>query len=119
MLRPIPARIMRTTALVKAGTGKDFYGNPTYTEYTVNRVHLQPTNEIRKTVSNTDCTLRSILFADDRNSTPLDWWGIFNTAHALGVDVKVVVRGQEYTVFSVDELRDDTDAFHHYEISLL
>lgn len=119
MLRPIPAKIMRTTALVKAGTGKDFYGNPTYTEYTVNRVHLQPTNEIRKTVSNTDCTLRSILFADDRNSTPLDWWSLFNTAHTKGVDVKVVVRGQEYTVFSVDELRDDTDAFHHWEIGLL
>lgn len=119
MLRPIPARIMRTTALVKAGTGKDFYGNPVYTEYTVKRVHLQPTNEIRKTATNTDCTLRSILFADDRNSTPLDWWSLFNTAHSMGVDVKVVVRGQEYTVFSVDELRDDTDAFHHWEIGLL
>jgi hypothetical protein len=33
--------------------------------------------------------------------------------------MKVVVRGQEYTVFSVDELRDDTDAFHHWEIGLL
>lgn len=119
MLRPIPARIMRTTALVKAGTGKDFYGKTTYTDYTVDRVHLQPTNEIRKTVSNTDCTLRSILFADDRNSTPLDWWSLFNTAHSQGVDMKVVVRGQEYTVFSVDELRDDTDAFHHWEIGLL
>ena len=63
MLRPIPARIMRTTATVKAGTGKDCYGNPTYTEHTVNRVHRQPTNEIRKTPTNTDCVLRSILFA--------------------------------------------------------
>ena len=119
MLRPIPAKIMRTTATVKAGTGKDFYGNPTYTEITVRKVHLQPTNEIRKTATNTDCTLRSILFADNRNSTPLDWWRIFNTAHDLGLDVKVVVRGQEYTVFSVDELRDDTDHFHHWEIGLL
>lgn len=86
----------------------------------MNKVHLQPTNEVRKTAENTDCVLRSILFVDRRHSTPtLDWWGLFNTAHELSGDVKVTVRGQEYTVFSVDELRDDTDTFHHYEIGLL
>jgi hypothetical protein len=36
----------------------------------------------------------------------------------MGGDVKVIVRGQEYTVFTVDELRDDTDMFHHWEIGL-
>ncbi len=120
MLKPIPAKIMRSTATVKACTGVDRYQNPTYQEYTVRKVHLQPTNEIRKTAENTDCVLRSILFVDRRHSTPnLDWWTLFNTAHTLRGDVKVTVRGQEYTVFSVDELRDDTDNFHHYEIGLL
>ena len=119
MLRPIPAKIMRSEATVKACTGLDMYQDPTYTEYTVKNVHLQPTNEIRKTADNTDCTLRSILFVDKRHSTPtLDWWGLFQTAHAMGGDVKVIVRGVEYTVFSVDELRDDTDLFHHWEIGL-
>ena len=119
MLRPIPAKIMRSEATVKACTGLDMYQDPTYTEYTVKKVHLQPTNEIRKTADNTDCTLRSILFVDKRHSTPtLDWWGLFQTAHEMGGDVKVVVRGVEYTVFSVDELRDDTDLFHHWEIGL-
>jgi hypothetical protein len=120
MLKPIPAKIMRSTATVKACTGLDMYQEPTYTEYTVKKVHLQPTNEIRKTAENTDCTLRSILFVDRRHSTPtLDWWALFNTAHGMGGDLKVEVRGEEYTVFSVDELRDDTDCFHHYEIGLL
>ena len=73
MLKPIPAKIMRSTATVKACTGLDRYQKPTYAEYTIKKVHLQPTNEIRKTADNTDCTLRSILFADNRNSTPLDW----------------------------------------------
>ena len=119
MLRPIPAKIMRSEATVKACTGLDMYQDPTYAEYTVKKVHLQPTNEIRKTADNTDCTLRSILFVDKRHSTPtLDWWGLFQTAHAMGGDVKVIVRGVEYTVFSVDELRDDTDLFHHWEIGL-
>ena len=118
MLRPIPARILRTTALVQACTSVDRYQNPVYTEYIVDKVHLQPTNEIRKTAENTDCTLRSILFADARHSTPLDWWSVFSTAHDLGGDVKVIVRGQEYTVFTVEELRDDTDELHHWEIGL-
>lgn len=119
MLRPIPAKIMRSEATVKACTGLDRYQNQTFTEYTVKKIHLQPSNEIRKTANNTDCVLRSILFVDKRHSTPtLDWWALFNTAHELGGDVKVVVRGEEYTVFTVEELRDDTDCFHHWEIGL-
>lgn len=119
MLRPIPAQIMRSTATVKVGVSMDRYKNPVYETYTVHRVHLQPTNEVRKTPTNTDCSLRSVLFVDRRHSTPaLDWWALFNTAHGLGLDMKVTIRGQEYTVALVDELRDDTDVFHHYEIGL-
>jgi len=119
VLKPIPACILRTTATVNACTGIDRYQNPTYSTYTIKKVHLQPTNEIRKTANNTECTLRSILFADARHSTSLDWWSIFNTAHNAGGDVKVIVREQEYTVFSVDELRDNDDHFHHWEIGLV
>ena len=120
MLRPIPAKIMRSTAQVKACTGTDRYQNPIYAEYTVKKVHLQPTNEIRKTANNTDCTLRSILFVDLRHSTPtLDWDAMAKTAHDASGDIKVTVRGVEYTVQSVDGLRDDTDNFHHWEIGLV
>lgn len=119
MLRPIPAKILRSTATVKACTGVDRYQNQTYTEYTLKRVHLQPTNEVKKTPDNTDCVLRSILFVDKRRSSPqLDWMALFNTAHAISGDIKVIVRGVEYTVFTVDELRDDTDELHHWEIGL-
>ena len=119
MLKPIPARIMRSTAEVKAAVSVDRYQNPVYQTYTVTHVHVQPTNEIRKTPEQTDCTLRSILFVDRKHSVPaLDWWKLFTDAHSIGGDVKVTIRGVEYTVFSVDELRDDTDTFHHYEIGL-
>ena len=110
---------MRTTVTVKACTGVDRYQKQTFDTYTVKHVHLQPTNEIRKTANNTDCTLRSIIFADRQHSTPLDWWTIFKTAHETGGDVYVICRGEEYTVQSVDALRDDTDCFHHWEIGLV
>lgn len=109
---------MRTTVTVKACTGVDFYQNPTDETYTIKRVHVQPTNEIRKTADNTDCVLRSLLFADRRHSTPLNWDQVFKTAHEKGGDVKVTCRGEEYTVFTVDQLFDDTDQFHHWEIGL-
>jgi hypothetical protein len=120
MLKPIPAKIMRSTATVEACTGVDRYQNPTYQTYTVKNVHLQPTNEARKTTDNTECTLRSILFVDKTHSKPdLDWDALFTTAHNIGGDVKVTVRGILYTVYSIDALRDDTDLFHHYEIGLV
>jgi hypothetical protein len=120
MLKPIPAQIMRTTVTVRACTGTDRYENQVYAEYIVKHVHLQPTSAVRKTTSNTDHTLRSILFVDKRHSTPdLDWEALFANAHANNGDVRVIVRGVEYTVESVDALRDDTDCFHHYEIGLV
>lgn len=96
------------------------YQNQEYTEYTVNKVHLQPTNEIRKTQDNTDIVLRSVLFVDAKTSTPhLDWCLLLQTAHANLGDMRVIVREEEYTVLSIDALRDDTDTLHHYEVGLI
>ena len=119
MLKPIPAKILKSAATVKVCNGVDRYQNQTYTEYAVKRVHLQPTNEIRKTQDNTDISLRSILFVDARISKPyLDWTALFQSAANVKGDVKITVRGVTYTVISVDELRDDEDHIHHWEIGL-
>ena len=120
MLKPIPAKILKSTATVKVCNGVDRYQNQTYTEYALKRVHLQPTNEIRKTQDNTDITLRAILFVDAHTSTPfLDWCALFRDAHVNLGDMRVIVREVEYTVIGVDELRDDTDNLHHWEVSLV
>jgi hypothetical protein len=95
------------------------YQNQTYTEYTVDHVHVQPTEKIVKTKDNTDQQLTSLLFVDARRSTPaLDWHALFQSAHEKGGDMRVIVRGIEYTVMGVDGLRDDTDRLHHWEIQL-
>ena len=120
MLRPIPSKILRSTALVKVCTDTDVYQNPVYGEqYTVNHVHLQPTDRIVKTKDNTDQQLSSTLFVDERHSTPqLDWKQLLDKAHEKGGDLRVIVRNAEYTVVTVDELRDDTDRRHHWEVGL-
>ena len=120
MLKPIPSRILKSTATVKVCSGADRYQNQTYREYTVKKVHLQPTNEIRKTQNNTDIVLRSVLFVDAHTSTPrLDYCALLQEAHRNLGDLRVIVRGEEYTVLSVDALRDDTDWLHHYELGLV
>jgi hypothetical protein len=117
MLPPIPKKILRSTATVKVCTGVDIYQNQTYATYVVNNVHMQPTTEIRKTATNTDQQLRSMLFVDARRSTPLiDWDGLLREAHEKGGDMRVIVRDVEYTVLTVDALRDSSDQLHHYEI---
>lgn len=120
MLRPIPKRILRTTAIVKACAGTDRYENPTYESYLVRYVHLQPTDRIIKSVTNTDEQLSSILFVDCRYSKPnLNWKALFDLSHQNGGDLKVVIREVTYTVKTVDGLRDDTDNLHHWEIGLV
>lgn len=120
MLRPIPRRILQSTATVEVCRAIDRYHNQVYDTYTVSRVHVQPTNEIRKSNTDTDFTLVSILFVDARISKPaLDWPALFKAATEAGGDIRVTLRGRSYVVRSVDELRDDTDSLHHYEIGLV
>jgi hypothetical protein len=120
MLKPIPARILRSTATVTVCTGVDLYQNPTTETYTVRRVHLQPTERIVKSNTNTDLQLNAVLFVDVRHSAPtLDWRGLLQTAHDCGGDMRVTVRDVTYTVQTADGLRDDTDRLHHWELGLI
>jgi hypothetical protein len=119
MLRPIPPRILRSTATVEVCKGTDLYQNQTYDVYTVERVHIQPTERIVKTETNTDQQLSAVLFVDARISKPaLDWRALLEQAHNLGGDMRVTIRGVTYTVASADGLRDDTDRLHHWEIGM-
>lgn len=120
MLKPIPARILRSTATVEYCSGVDLYQNQAYATQTVKHVHLQPTEKIVKSNTNTDMPLTGILFVDAKRSTPaLDWRALLQTAHDNGGDMRVTVRGVTYTVQEADGLRDDTDKLHHWEIQLV
>ena len=119
MLRPIPSRILRSTATVTVCNGTDLYQNQTYTTYTIKRVHIQPTERIVKSISNTDQQLNAVLFVDARISSPaIDWRALLEQAHNLDGDMRVTIRGITYTVASADGLRDDTDRLHHWEIGM-
>lgn len=120
MLRPIPGRILQSTATVEVCRGVDRYHNQAYDTYTVSRVHLQPSNEVRKNTTDTDLVLTGILFVDAKISTPfLDWAALLKKANDNGGDMRVTVRNRTYVVRTAEELRDDTDRLHHWEVGMV
>ena len=61
MLRPIPQSLLGDLAIIKVCTGMDAWQKPVWQDYEVSRVHLQNTNEVKKTKENTEVVLRSSL----------------------------------------------------------
>ena len=119
MFPPIPRQLLTQTAVVQACTSTDKWKEQTTVSYTVQHVHLQDSNSVRKTTANTEVVLRAILYVDARRSTPaLDWRAMLRTAHASGGDVKVTIDGVTYTVETVDALPDDRGRLHHCEVGM-
>ena len=127
MLRPIPSDLLKYSVTVSVCTGVDKWQNPTWISHTVNNVHLQATNEIRRTRDNAEVVLRSVLWVDGRRSHPvLDWFGLQAGSEANGREMKVSVfnvSGTEigtFTVKTVDALPDyPSDRIHHWELGMV
>ena len=120
MLEPIPYNLLTDTATLNVVSGIDEYQVPTYDTYTVSHVHLQNTNEVRKTADNTEVVLRSLLFVDSKYSTPkLDWDALARQSEASGGQVRVIVGNNNYAVQTVDLVPDDQNNIHHVELGLV
>jgi hypothetical protein len=121
MLKSIPARILKHTATLKVANSADSYEKPTYTDYALSRVCMQPSNVTVKAKDNTDVSLRGILFVDARLSVPkgIDIKAYKAQADTAGGDLKIVFGGDTFTVQTIDFLYDDIGALHHTEIGLI
>ena len=127
MLRPIPGVLLSDNVTIKVCTGTDIWQKPTWDEYQVSKVHLQDTNEVRKTKENTEVLLRSILFIDGTRSTPhLDYRGLAIQSEAAGKPLRAVVSSfdgtllGEFEVLSVDVLPDvPAIRVHHIELGMV
>ena len=89
MLRPIPQQLLRDLVTIKVCTGMDAWQKPTWQEYAVSNVHLQNTNEVKKTRDNTEVVLRSVLFIDQVRSTPqLDYAALVEQSESAGKPIR-------------------------------
>lgn len=126
-LAPIPARMLHDTAVFHVVTGMDRYQRKTYEDYTVSHVHLQSSNETRKTAADEEVLLRGILFVDARKSTPVyDLYALQQNSLEAGDTMRVTVYDAsgaetgEYAVLVVDGLPDvPATRTHHWELGLI
>lgn len=113
--------------VLKVCVGVDAWQNPSWKEYTVQNVHIQNTNEVKKTKENTEVVLRSILFIDGRRSTPsLDYDSLAEQSQKKGKPLRCVVfnaneqKYGEYEVLTVDPIPDvPATRIHHIELGLV
>lgn len=122
MLRPIPSNLLRYRATISVCTGIDKWQNPTFTDYAITSVHLQATNEVKRTRDNAEVVLRSMLWIDGRRSHPrLDWYALQKQSEDNGRELKVTVDGVGvFTVKTVDALPDyPSDRIHHWEMGMV
>lgn len=127
MLPTIPRQLLVDVAEIFVCTGVDQWQNPILSTYTVNNVHLQNTNEVRKSKDNTEVVLRSVLFIDGRISQPvLDYGKLVEQSEAAGKPLRCIVSdadGNQYGDFEVltVDLVPDVPAtrVHHVELGLV
>lgn len=127
MLRPIPQQLLRDLVTIQVCTGVDAWQNPTWAETQVSNVHIQNTNEIKKTTNNTEVVLRSVLFIDGQRSQPvLDYETLAAQSQAAGKPMRALVYNfagtllGSYEVVTVDPVPDVPDTkIHHIELGLV
>ena len=127
MLRPLPQSPLGNIATIKVCSGVDVWQNPSWQTYTVNNVHLQNTNEVRKSKDNTEVVLRATLFIDSILSQPsLDYAALVDQSEAAGKPMRCVVtdsNGNEtgdFEVLIVDLVPDvPATRVHHVELGLV
>ena len=124
MLRPIPSQLLRDSLTLQVCTGVDAWQKPTWQEYTVTGVHVQNTNEVKKTASNTEVVLRSVIFVDTVRSQPvLDYQALCDQSQAAGKLMRCTAQDANgnqlgnFEILTVDPVPDVPDTrVHHIEL---
>jgi hypothetical protein len=127
MLRPIPGILLKDKMQLKVCMGLDAWQKASWETYEVNGVHLQTTNEVKKTKDNTEVVLRSVLFIDGTVSLPqLDYEALIAQSEKAGRPMRCEVynaAGQKcgsYEVITVDIVPDvPATRTHHVELGLV
>ena len=120
-MQPIPRSVLKHDVVLHVCTGVDRYQNPSTNDVSVTQCFVQPSNETRKTTTNTEVLLRGLMFADVRGTLPYgyDFNAAKNTSEANGHALTLTFNGQEFTVATVETLYDDNGQLHHYELGLV
>lgn len=124
MLRPIPSQLLRDSMTLNVCTGVDAWQKPTWQPYEVQNIHVQNTNETKKTADNTEVVLRAVIFVDTVRSTPaLNYEALCQQSQAAGKPMRATVQDAngndlgDFEILTVDPVPDVPDTrVHHIEL---
>mgnify|MGYP002664068729 CR=1 FL=1 len=124
MLPPIPKQLLWDSMTLQVCTSVDAWDNPTWDEISVSNVHIQNTNEVRKSTDNTEVVLRSVIFIDPVRSSPsLNYEALCRQSLAAGKPMRAIVQDApgnqlgNYEILIVDTVPDVPDTrVHHIEL---
>lgn len=122
MLKPIPSKILKQSALLYVCSSVDLYQNATYDTYNLSRICIQPENNTTIARDNTANTLKATLFFDARLSKISPQGNIERLkteSEENGHPMQVVFNDYTYTVLTLDTLYDDESIYHHSELGLV
>ena len=125
MLPPIPYALLKDTAVFHVTTGIDSWKHRLVVDHKVTNVHIQPSNETRKTAENTEVVLSAILFVDCKRSKPfVNLLSLQEKSqnNGEGMTVTIYSRGnaRDYTVRTVEDIPDiPSGKTHHFELGLV
>ena len=94
-------------------TGVDAWQKPTWQPYEVQNVHIQNTNETKKTTDNTEVVLRAVVFVDTVRSQPaLDYQALCDQSQAAGRPMRCTAQDAngnplgDFEILTVDPVPD-------------
>ena len=119
MLRPIPAKMLKQTAVFHVCLSTDTWESPTRKDIQISRVCLQPILESRIDRDNTLVYRRGLLFIDAKLSTKCDPEAFQRESLKNGMPLTVTVGEYERTVDEVSTIMDDEGGVHHWELTLV
>ena len=105
-------------------TGVNEWQKPIWQTYSVQNVHIQNTNETKKTADNTEVVLRAVIFVDTVRSIPaLDYEALCQQSQTAGKPMRAIVQsfqGQtlgNFEILTIDPVPDVPDTrIHHIEL---
>lgn len=118
MSRPIPARLLVHDCVLKRETGIDRNRNPTYSETVLKRVRIGATfQQLRGNIGEIKADTLTLII--DAENTQYETAAGEPTAAIIPIETDAITwEGKDYTVRSVTPCYTQSDAPHHWEITL-
>lgn len=119
-MRKPPKHVYSHSITLHVAQGVDVWQEVASADIAIEGVNVQPSSATVRNKDNTEVTLRAMLFADSRYTSPaLDWWALKEQSETNGSLLTLTFEGNTFHVISVDKLYNEYGQLDHWEVGLI